>query len=216
MEDFEKWNEEMFRKWGNEERYIKNNFIVRFVEGKRVRDLLKFLDGNEKEILEFGCGNGYILSRISFGKKTGVDFSKTAINSCKKKFKNKNFEFFYGNIENIDLKRKFDAVICSEVLEHVKNPEKVIENMIKHSKGKILISIPNDRLTNFLKKVLIKLRIFDLFFKGLPKESNEWHIHNFTAEGFKNLLNSKVKIIKIKKSPFCFLPLKYVAYCGLK
>lgn len=217
MENFEKWNEEMFKKWGNEERYIKNNFIVRFVEKKRVQDLLKGLNGDEKEILEMGCGNGFILSRIKFGKKTGVDFSKTAIKSCKDKFNGlSDFEFFYGDVEKVDLKKKFDAVICSEVLEHVNNPDKAIDNMIKHSNGKILISIPNDKLTDFLKKTLIKLRIFDIFFKGLPRETNEWHIHNFTFNSMKNLLKDKVEIVKIKKSPWFFLPLKYVVYCRVK
>lgn len=214
MKNFEKWNEEMFRKWGNEERYIKNNFIVRFVERKRVKDLLSFLDESEKEILELGCGNGYILNQINFGNKTGVDYSKTAIESCKEKFKDRNnFEFIHGDIEKINLKKKFDAIICSEVLEHVKNPIKVIENMDKHAKGKVLISVPNDGLTNFLKKVLIKLKLFDLFFKGLPRESNEWHIHNFSIENFEELISGRLKIIKLKRSPFFFLPLKYVAYC---
>ncbi len=217
IEDFEKWNEEMFRKWGNEERYIKNNFIIRFVEGKRVRDLLKGLDRTEKEILEMGCGNGFILSKINFGNKTGVDFSKTAIDSCKKKFKDsKGFKFVYGNIEKIDLKKKFDVVLCSEVLEHVNNPEKVINNLIKHSSKKILISVPNDKLTDFLKKLLIRLRLFDLFFKGLPRETNEWHLHNFTFNSLKELLKDKVEAIKITRSPWFFFPLKYVVYCKVK
>lgn len=49
------------------------------------------------------------------------------------------------DVEKIKLARKFDLVICANMLEHVTNIEKVAKNIIKLVKhnGYLLVSVPN-------------------------------------------------------------------------
>lgn len=67
-----------------------------------------------KTILDLGCGTGghsLILSRRGY-KVTGIDRSEDMLEIAKKKAADKNLEveFIKGDITNIDLQKKFDAV----------------------------------------------------------------------------------------------------------
>ena len=69
-----------------------------------------------KTILDLGCGTGghaLILSRLGY-KVTGIDRSEDMLKIAKKKASDKNLavEFIKGNITNIDLQQKFDAVVA--------------------------------------------------------------------------------------------------------
>ncbi len=69
-----------------------------------------------KTVLDLGCGTGshaLILSRRGY-KVTGIDRSEDMLKIAKKRASNENLavEFIKGDITNIDLKKKFDAVIA--------------------------------------------------------------------------------------------------------
>lgn len=68
-----------------------------------------------KSILDLGCGTGghsLILAERGY-QTTGVDLSERMLEIAKKKAKekNQNIDFVQGNIKNINLGKKFDAVI---------------------------------------------------------------------------------------------------------
>ena len=85
----------------------------------------EFLD---KDVMDFGCGNGSIsIAVLKRGAKssTGIDFGKKNIETAKKwakvyKFQNKT-NFKQGDILKYKPKKKYDFVICSAVLHHLKN-----------------------------------------------------------------------------------------------
>ena len=93
--------------------------------------LLRFLKRIKiSDVLDFGCGYGNLLrSLILFNSKlkiTGVDISFKRINFLKKELPYQNF--YVGDVLNFKSKEKFDLVVSTQVIEHVKNPKKFIDN----------------------------------------------------------------------------------------
>lgn len=93
-------------------------------------------------ILDVGCGVGYVLSGISdTWNKYGVDISKWAAEKAKK----------YGIIFQGDLEQAhyendfFDVVVLNHVIEHLNNPIEVLVEIrrILKSNGKLLLSTPD-------------------------------------------------------------------------
>jgi len=221
IENFETWNEEMSKKYNPDRYHQSSNLIIRFIENKRVKQILSFLKINENDtVIEIGCGVGDILSRLDKGILTGMDISQYILDIAKKKYKS--IKFINGNAENLPVEisqNKYDKIICSEVLEHVENPVNVLKEIKKISKDNsiIVISIPNEKLINQIKKVLQKIRIFNFFFPNISKKmDDEWHLHSFDLKKIKNLLFNDYKIKKIKGIPYNFIPLRYVIKLKLK
>lgn len=218
ISEFEKWNDNMFKKYNTDNYYNHPNPLIRYIENKRISSIIKFLKlkGSDK-VLEIGCGGGHILERIDKGEITGLDLSNYALTLAKERLSNKkNIKLIKGNAQNLPFKNKFDKLICTEVLEHVQDPEKVISEIQRISKKDsiIAISIPNEKLINSLKKIFIKLKLFKLLFKNVSeKMDEEWHLHIFDLNSFKKIIKNKLKIIKIKKIPFFFLPIRFVVKC---
>ena len=111
--------------------------------------------GQDQFLLDMGCGEG----RHSIGalletsaNVVGLDLSLNDLNIAKSRlsdFDTENLEthctFGVGNINDIPLEdSSLDAVICSEVLEHVESPEESITEMIRVLKpgGIIALSVP--------------------------------------------------------------------------
>lgn len=88
---------------------------------------IKSLLDSEKEamdILEVGCGLGYVLSKLhtelsGLGKVTGMDVSPTAIEKAKALFPS--LEFVAGDIcsEHLQIGNSYDIVIMSQILWYI-------------------------------------------------------------------------------------------------
>jgi len=102
------------------------------------------------KILGIGCGNGnisYQLAKNGFAV-TGMDIGKDAIAEAKRTYQMSNLEFIAVRAEDIATFRdtKFDALICSEVIEHLTAPEKLTLLFSKYLKpgGVVAVTVPND------------------------------------------------------------------------
>ena len=97
-----------------------------------------------KKIIEIGTGYGqilYLLRKKGFKDLTGLDSNSEAIS-----FIRKNFKFIkthYGSALNINLKKKYDVVLCNGVLHHTNSLEKGIKELCRILKkdGKIIIGL---------------------------------------------------------------------------
>jgi ubiquinone/menaquinone biosynthesis C-methylase UbiE len=220
-EDFLEWNEEMFKKYTNERLYFHPNPIVRYTENKRVSLVLNAIKARKSDkILEVGCGEAYVLRKIKNGVVVGIDISDAALKYAKKRLKEDNnakILLLRADAQKMPFKdNSFDKIICTELLEHVTNPEKVIEEIARISKinGTIVLTIPNELLINKVKDLVLKVKLYDLLLKDVPKRMNcEWHLHSFRLNLLKKIVRGKLKINGIKTAPFCFIPIRYIAIC---
>jgi ubiquinone/menaquinone biosynthesis C-methylase UbiE len=123
------------------------------------------------DVLEVGCGEGANIENLKGTQKryTGIDFSKTRIKFAKHHVKNKGSKFMFGDGTKIQFKdNSFDIVFCRDVIHHVWEHDKLINEMYRVCKpgGKVILVESNAlNLLNF---------IFSLAFR---KESGMRKIH---------------------------------------
>lgn len=107
--------------------------------------ILKERSKHAKKILDVGCSDGSRLTHLDKKAKLfGVDYSKNAISIGQKKYKN--IKLFFGDAEKIPFTDSyFDLVYTAYTIEHLENPDKVIDEMIRVTKknGLLVIVGPN-------------------------------------------------------------------------
>lgn len=131
-------------KSNSENQFSKTSAVNRF-------NLIKKLLQNKKgKVLDIGCGAGYL---TAFLNKNGIQAygvepdndSFLAGQELLKKNKISPNRIIKKSGENFSFKAKFDLIVSFQVIEHVKNPEKVFQQAYKYLKknGKIYFVIPN-------------------------------------------------------------------------
>lgn len=219
-ETFEKWNEEHAEKHDLDKFYNHPNYIFRYIENKRIKQLIKRAQIQDKDkVMEVGCGAGHILERVPRGKLYGTDISGIQIKRAKERLGNR-VELVKAPGEKIPYEDKFfDKILCSEVIEHVLDPKPLLKEMKRVLKddGILSLSIPNENLINFTKKTLRKTgltRILEPKKSGwdLASKDNldEWHLHEFNLQLIKDYCNGIFKIEKVSSIPLFIIPFRYV------
>ena len=180
------------------------DFIVQSIRDYAIKTNLKGLD--------LGCGKGNVtvpLESIGY-KMIGIDISPENIEEAKsKQIIKDNPIFIVGDAENLALeKRNFDFVVCTEVLEHLKHPENVLNsiNEILKEDGLLIVTVPNGYgpysliYDHFRNKVLSKI---------FPKIGRSDHVQAFTLSKITNLLKEAgFEVLNVKHSDFIsFLPI---------
>jgi len=125
---------------------LKNN-PFHYSIATRIRNsfFIKYLNPNSNDkILEVGCGVGYFCELLNkYGAKVwGIDISSDSIDYCKN---NIDGEFSIGDAESLAFEDKyFEKLLCTEVLEHVKNDKKALKEMYRVLKpnGCLVMTIP--------------------------------------------------------------------------
>lgn len=148
---------------------------------------------NDADVLEFGPANGRLTKYLTMQKNckvTIVEIDREAGEEAKRYAVKSYIGKKYGNIENYyweKNKKKYDYIIFADVLEHLSNPRKVLDNCKKILKenGRILISIPNVTHNSIIVDMLN-----DKFEYGDVGLLDHTHIHFFTLKTFKDMMNS--------------------------
>ena len=116
------------------------------------------MKGYGKKSLDVGCGSGarLIALRLLGYDVFGLDIQPSYIDGLKRA----GFNVLIGDVEReIPFNESFDLITCFEVLEHLKNPIKALENMIEslNPSGFLVVTTPN-RLTEFFRCIYLFLK----------------------------------------------------------
>ena len=120
--------------------------------------------------------------------------------------------------------RQFRRLVCTEVLEHVSNPRKVVGEMarVATEDAVLVISIPNETWIDRVKSVIRALGLKRWLLQGSGDSYNspdqmtdEWHLHSFSLPLLQEVSKDILRIDQIKPIPFSLIPLRYVAYCQI-
>lgn len=103
---------------------FRTNLIIKIIKKLKVQN-----------ILDAGCGSAELIKKIlnktENVKVSGFDVSQKVIELNKEKYNEADFFCLNLNEDNQKVDKKFDMVICCEVIEHLRNWEKAINTLSK-------------------------------------------------------------------------------------
>lgn len=215
VHEFETWNERMFVHYGNDRLYYHPNLLIRAIQRQRIRTILSYMEIEVADtVLDAGCGEGHLFSRLPWSmRRVGVDLSVTALEIAARR--NPEVEWVRGNVQNLPFEpATFDKICCSEVIEHVIEPEAVIRELRRVVKptGRVVITVPNERAINRAKDLLLNNWLGRRIFSGIPLRT-EWHLTEYTPELLRAQLSRYFKIQREKVLPVAGLGLGYSVLC---
>jgi ubiquinone/menaquinone biosynthesis C-methylase UbiE len=178
------------------EHYVKPTGIYR----KKI--VIKMLSPEKNDLIcDLGCGDGTL--SVTFIRKVksivGVDFSKKRL----KRAKEKGLTTVNADVQSTPFKDKsFDKIICSEVIEHVLNPEDLIREISRllKNEGVAVVSIPLDEK---IKKTILDLPMEDIEKLDFDIIKNKHliehcHINSFSEKQIKTVFEKNgFEIIKV-------------------
>lgn len=172
--------------------------------------LLNYLSqsGSVKNILEIGCGNGWLCNRLAQSgfDVTGFDINQTELEQAKRVFPEINF--FYKDIFNSRSEEKFDVVLFAASLQYFRNVNEVILLSMKeflNENGCVIIA---DTKFYTQTECLKAEKRSKLYFEENNSEMSEYYFHH-SLDGLNQFEvkvlkpeNTFVKLISGFKNPF--------------
>lgn len=167
------------------------------------RDIFNLIPVNISKVLDVGCNIGVFgeqLKKMRNVEVVGIELVEEMGEIAKGKLD----RVIIGDLDQINLKDSlptnyFDCMIFGDVLEHTKDPWKILTDstIFLKNDGVIIASIPNIRHFTV---------IFNLLFKGYwPYRErgihDKTHLRFFTLKNIKEMfLSANLKIIKIERN----------------
>ena len=124
--------------WNDKLQYIQNSRYELW-NSDYMEFLIKKVWKIEKkvDVLDFGCGNGYLAGLImpflpEGSTYTGIDISDVMIEEAKRTYADAKYavEFICQNAYEYKEKEKYDMVICQAFLRELSSPERALNNML--------------------------------------------------------------------------------------
>jgi SAM-dependent methyltransferase len=115
----------------------------------RRRLILKLADEISFDtVLDVGCGNGELLlalnQRKNIARLVGVDIAQKVIEVNRAAFPR--FEFHQLDIGTACMPEQFDLVVCSEVIEHVRDWHLALRHLRRMCARYLIVTVPSGRV----------------------------------------------------------------------
>jgi 2-polyprenyl-3-methyl-5-hydroxy-6-metoxy-1,4-benzoquinol methylase len=98
-----------------------------------------------KQFVDVGCAFGHstaIMARRHPGEWAGIDFAARAIEKAIELFPAMDFLFFPTIGDMADYRGHWDSVVCSEVIEHIRDDAEFVRRLIGMARRRVLITTP--------------------------------------------------------------------------
>ena len=218
--EFTAWNEEMVRRFDPDAYHTRSALPIRAIERLRVRAIRRLLEaGPDARVLEVGVGGGNVLARID-GRRFGLDLSLFILAKAQARL-GRDVGLVRGDAMALPFADGvFDRVYCSEVLEHVLEPEAVVREMrrVLAPSGFAVVSVPNEALINRVKGVVFRLPLGRRLVGGgaggyqpSEKMTDEWHLHEFDRARLERAVAGRFTVETLVGIPSRLMPLRLVA-----
>src|SRR5215213_8673314 len=114
-----------------------NTFL--FIRRGLYRNIRELAPGLQGRLLDFGCGRKPFQNLFNVAEYVGVDVEQTG-----HEHSNSKVDVFYNGTALPFENASFDALFCSEVLEHVFNPDEILPeiNRVLKPGAKALFTVP--------------------------------------------------------------------------
>lgn len=178
-------------------KYRAKNPVRRELIKRFVAKLHELFESGERprSVLEIGVGEGFLSGFLSVLNPdiafSGVDLNQQDLDLLAEKFPR--IKSYCANIYDLSaLPGGYDLVICAEVLEHVDEPERALEQIVKLGPQRVILTVPHEpwfMLSNLaMGKNIVRL--------GNDIE----HVNHFTVSSFRKLLSRKFELSSVTTS----------------
>lgn len=199
--------------WYYKSIYIDKNILQLFVHNKRFKEVGKLIEPTKGKLLDIGSADG-VFTKVILDKSRadliiGVDISKSSVDWSKKHWKREGkMKFKVIDAHKLPFKTaSFDAVFAIEVLEHVFEPVKVLQEIkrVLKRRGYAIFLVPAETL-------LFRI-VWYFWTKGKGKVWKKSHVHaysgdflmqlakalDFKVEEDKKIIFGTLQLIKVRK-----------------
>ena len=206
------------RKHDIDDYYARSNLLIRYVEQSRLRCIKRMIAaGPQDKILEVGCGGGHVLKLFPESQLTGLDVSGCMLEKARHNLQGYHVELLKGEIHELEIPDStYDKVICTEVLEHVEQPEKILDQIRRVLKpgGTAVITLPNDYLIRRIQHMIRMSGLSRLpLFERIAWGGDEYHLHIWKVKQMRAMLSRHLTLRKKKSVPAPYLPIRYCFRC---
>ena len=164
------------------------------------------LVGSGMEVLDIGCGEGLLAAELkkNGNRITGVDeLPRAARESVLEKYYSADLDQGIGTVLHALNGKRFDRILLLDILEHLRRPEKLLEecHQVIKPDGTIIISLPN--VANITVRVMLLFGRFTYTEHGILDRT---HLRFFTrntarqfieAQGFR-IVDQKVTVMPLE------------------
>jgi len=168
-------------------KYKSRNPVIAFLTSRFLRAIVRTAEEvSPRTVLDVGCGEGIVAHLLTrqfpqvgyFGCDIHEPSLRLAASACAG-----NAHFFSADALYLPVPdRSFDLTICSETLEHLKDYETALAELVRVSVGTVLVTVPHEpfwRIGNMLRGNYLRS------FGNTPEHVNHW-----TKKGITRLLSS--------------------------
>lgn len=182
----------------NFQKFKSKNVVVNKLIGRFYRVLYEHIAQQQPRVfLDAGCGEGESIKRLNdiLASSTvyGFDINSECVAFCKNTYPQNNWQVddIYQTSYSDNF---FDMVMCCEVLEHLQEPHKALQELIRISRKYLLLSVPHEpyfQIGSFCR---------GKYWKNWGNHPE--HINHWNSSSFCRFLrdNRKIKNIKMTNS----------------
>ncbi len=166
----------------NLRKYKSRNPLKRILLSRFIKQLLDvYSEKRGKELLEVGCGEGMLLKEFAQRwpslKLSGLDVSPDAIRAAERIAPEASL--LEGSAFDLPFESdSFDTVLCVEVLEHLSDPARAMQEIARVASQRIILSVPHEpwfRLGN------LAVLSHPLTLGNPPDHCNHWRVGSFLS-----------------------------------
>ena len=215
--DVEALNDRLAREHPIDDYYARSALPIRWIEGRRLA-IIRQLVGESAglELCEVGAGGGHVLRLFPEARLTAIDVSQVFLDTARKNLAGYDVRFIKGEVEKLDLPAaSFDRIVCTEVLEHTVDPLAILAALARllRPDGVAVITIPNDDLIGRLKALVRRTPAGWLLRDRVEWGGDAYHIHRWTPDDFRRLLEAYFRVTDFRGAPLDALPLRACYRC---
>jgi 2-polyprenyl-3-methyl-5-hydroxy-6-metoxy-1,4-benzoquinol methylase len=215
--DVEALNDRLAREHPIDDYYARSPLPVRLIEQRRLAIIREFVGPCAGlDLAEIGSGGGHVLRMFRDARLTAFDVSDIYLDTARENLKGYDVRFVKGEVDKLELEpASFDRIVCTEVLEHTRDPEAILATIARvlRPRGVAVITVPNDPLIMRLKGIVRRTPVGWLLRGKIEWGGDEFHIHNWTPAEFERLLEKHFRVDAQRHAPLDQIPIRACFRC---